>query len=235
MSVAPPQDGTPMHLPDALDALRSECLLVSEVLAEASEQDFSRPTRCTEWNVKELLGHMYRDVDRTNTGLALPPPPAADTNAVTYWRSYDPGPDAADIASRAKELAGGFDSGSELLEAWDEMWRRACDGAATEHRERVIMTWARALTLDDFLKTRVLEITVHGLDLADALRRPPWPTEAGLAITREILRGLLEAELPADLEWDEVTFVETGTGRRRLTEDERAILGPLAERFPLLS
>ena len=29
-------------------------------------------------------------------------------------------------------------------------------------------------------------------------------------------------------------FIETGTGRRPLTEAERSILGPLAERFPLL-
>jgi len=37
-----------------------------------------------------------------------------------------------------------------------------------------------------------------------------------------------------DLEWDVVDFIEAGAGRRPLTEDERDILGPLAERFPLL-
>jgi hypothetical protein len=91
------------------------------------------------------------------------------------------------------------------------------------------------MTLEEFLKTRVVEITVHGMDLADALQRDPWPTAEGLDLTTEILRGILGADAPSELGWGPMTFVEKGTGRQPLSELERSTLGPLAERFPLLA
>jgi hypothetical protein len=39
----------------------------------------------------------------------------------------------------------------------------------------------------------------------------------------------------ASLAWDDVTFIETGPGRRRLSDDERAILGDRTAVFPLLA
>jgi len=85
------------------------------------------------------------------------------------------------------------------------------------------------------VKTRVLEIAVHGLDLADALGRPPWITPGGAAITRAILEGLLGGAPPPGLEWDDVAFIEAGTGRRPLTGADRAVLGEAATAFPLLA
>jgi uncharacterized protein (TIGR03083 family) len=224
--------GTP-----GLEALRNECELVSRAVLTLSEEEFERPTRCPAWNVKELLGHMYRDVDRANTGLAAPPPPGIDTDSVSYWRRYDPAPrsqDSVDVADRAKQIAGEFETGSGLADAWDQMWRTAIDRAGEEDPDRHIVTWGPVLTLEEFLKTRVLEITIHGADLADALRRAPWASEAGVRITKEILLGLLGQELPEALGWDDLTFVEKGSGRGAITNDERAILGSLADRFPLM-
>src|SRR5207248_4446228 len=93
---------------DPLETLAAECGLVSGVVLELPEEDFLLPTRCAAWNVKELLAHMYRDVDRINAALAAPGPPVADTDAVSYWRAYDPSVDAAAIAGRAKDLAASF-------------------------------------------------------------------------------------------------------------------------------
>jgi uncharacterized protein (TIGR03083 family) len=219
---------------DPLEALAAECELVSKVALELPEEDFVLPTRCTAWNVKELLGHMYRDVDRTNTALDEPPSSAADTDSVSYWRAYDPIVDAPDIADRARQIAESYGWGSELAVAWDDMWREALARAEQAERTRIVKTWGPALTLDEFLRTRVLEITVHGLDLADALKWPPWATEAGLSTTTQILIGLLGEEPPAALDWDPVTFIDKGTGRTQLTDAERGMLGAPAERFPLL-
>lgn len=220
---------------DPLEALRAECERVSDVIKDLPEDAFARQTRCTEWNVKELVGHMYRDVLRILTGLSEPEPEAADTDAVTYWRAYAPADDAADIADRAKQIAAQRDTGRGMAEAWDDLWRRSVALADAADRTRVVRTWGPLLTLDDLLRTRVLEITVHGLDLAAALGRPPWPTEAGMAITRTILLALLGSGLPEALRWDDVTFAEKGTGRSALTETEREGLGDLADAFPLLS
>jgi uncharacterized protein (TIGR03083 family) len=218
---------------DPLIALRVECEAVSRTVRPLAEEEFPKRTRLPAWNVKELLGHMYRDVDRTNVALGQPPPGAADTDSISYWRRYDPAVDGPDIADRAKELAATFDSGRELVQAWDRMWPLAVDAAAAADRRRVVVTWGPALTLAEFLRTRVLEVTVHRLDLHDALGLAPQPTDEGLGITAEILRGLMGGRLPPGL-WNAVTFVEKGTGRVDLTDGDRVALGRLAESFPLL-
>jgi uncharacterized protein (TIGR03083 family) len=224
-----------MAAPDPLDALRGECELVSEVVLSLDEEGFGRPTRLPAWDVKDLLGHMYRDVDRINVALAEAEPPAATDDSVSYWRSYDPAIDSTDIADRAKQVARSFSSGKELAQAWDAMWRRALDDAAAIDRKRLVVTWGPALTLQEFLKTRVLEITVHGLDLANALERPPWATVPGTTVTTEILTGLLRDRPSHDLGWSDLTFIEKGTGRAALDERDRLILGFAADRFPLLA
>ena len=224
----------PGEAPDAIEALREECEQVSATVLALPEGDFARPTRCTAWDVKELLAHMYRDVDRINIALAQPAPPEPDTDSVSYWRSYDPLADAPDIADRAKELAGNHATGRALADAWDEMWRRALNTAVNTDRERVIVSWGPALTFDEFLKTRVLEITVHRMDLEDALGRKGWGTDQAISIVDDILVGLLGQEPPEELDWDVVDFIEAGCGRRELTEDEREVLGSLAKLFPLM-
>ena len=220
---------------DPLEALRAECERVSDVVLDLPVDAYSRQTRCSAWDVKELVAHMYRDVLRVFTGLSEPGPEAADTDSVTYWRAYAPVGDAKDIADRAKEIAAQHETGHAMAEAWDDLWRRSVALAETADRNRVVRTWGPMLTLDDLLRTRVLEITVHGTDLAAALGRPPWATEDGLGITNAILLALLDSELPEGLDWDEVTLAEKGTGRSALNDTERDTLGDLADRFPLLA
>jgi uncharacterized protein (TIGR03083 family) len=222
-------------MPDPLEALRGECELVSQTVLGLPEARFTEATRLPAWNVGELLGHMYRDIDRINTALTTDPPAAADTDSVSYWTRYDPATDGPDIAQRAREVAAGYESGQALAAGWDEMWRRALGQAETTDRERVVVTWGPALTFDEFLRTRVLEITVHRMDLNDALDLPPDPTEAGLEVTEEILLALLGQALPEGLGWDGPSFLEKGTGRSALTDAERDTLGRLADEFPLLA
>src|SRR5262245_35491046 len=99
---------------DPLVALRQECEEVSKIVLALSEEEFATATRLPAWNVKELLGHMYRDINRTNTALATPPPGEITADSVSYWRSYDPVHDAPAIADRAKELATGYATGADL-------------------------------------------------------------------------------------------------------------------------
>jgi uncharacterized protein (TIGR03083 family) len=219
---------------DPVEALREECEEVSKIAGVLGEDEFGRPTRCTEWNVKELLGHIYRDIDRINTALASDAPTEATHDSVSYWTAYDPIEDAPDVAERAKEVADRYPTGRELARAWDEQWPRTLDRAAEADRSRLVVTWGPATTLNEYLKTRVLEVTVHRMDLEDALGRKGWGTDLAVSIVDDILEGLLGEQPPSDLEWDVVDFIETGAGRRPLTDDERVILGPLADRFPLL-
>ncbi len=228
-----PPEGTSVH--DPLDALTQECQAVSDTVLGLTEAEFAKPTRLPAWNVKELVGHMYRDIDRTNIGLAEPAPAAADTDSISYWRRYDPRDDPADIADRAKQIASSHDSGRALAEAWDEMWRRALATAEDTPPDRVIHTWEPNLRLDEFLKTRVLEMCVHRMDLENALGHKGWGTDAAVSIVDDILVGLLGKEPPSSLDWDVVEFIEKGTGRVGLTDREAKALGRLASKFPLLA
>ena len=83
--------------------------------------------------------------------------------------------------------------------------------------------------------TRVISVAAHGVDVALTLRRVPWTTSSALTVMRGVFVSLLGAGLPPRLAWDDQMLLETATGRRALTDQERMILGPLQERFPLLS
>jgi len=224
-----------MRVPGAIQALKLECGLVSATALTLSEEAFARPTRCSAWNVKELVAHMHRDIERIVVSMAMEVAGQPEVDAVTYWRSYDPVGDASSIADRAKARADSYRTGLEVAIVWDDLWRHALDLAEGEAPSRLFPTWGPVMTLEEFLKTRVVEITVHGMDLADALQRDPWPTAEGLDITTEILQGILGVEPPAELGWGPMTFVEKGTGRQPLSEPEIRTLGPLASRFPLLA
>jgi uncharacterized protein (TIGR03083 family) len=224
---------------DPIVALREECAAVSAIGAELTATDFDLPTRCPAWNLKELFAHLYRDVDRVGAYLDVDPPPAPTHDSVSYFASFDGtpgGPAAIGVAERSKELAGRFASGRELVEAWDRMWPATLDRAAAELPGRLVLTFGPALTLAEYVKTRVLEVTVHHLDLEDALGRRGWGSDTAVSIVDDILVGLLGTEPPRALDWDVIDFIEAGTGRRALTGAERKRLGVrLAKRFPLLS
>jgi uncharacterized protein (TIGR03083 family) len=232
---AAPRRGEDAGVGGALAALREECELISQLVLGVSGEDFAKQTRLPAWNVKELLAHMYRVVNRINLALDQPPPAAPDSDSVRYWRMYDPATDSQETADAAKEIATQYESGGQLASAWDEMWRKAVGRAADEDPERVMATWGPALPLDELIRTRVLEMTVHRADLMDALGLPAEPSEAALEITEEILLGLLDADPRSVPNWGGVELIEKGTGRRPLSDKDRKVLGDLADRFPLLA
>jgi uncharacterized protein (TIGR03083 family) len=184
--------------------------------------------------VKDLLGHVYRDVDRLGTALAAPSDLPVELDAVSYWRSYDPVADGPDIAQRATEIADGYAMGADLAHAFDEMWPGRVAAAAETDPSRSVETFGPVLRLDEFLRTRVLELAVHRLDLLEALGRERDVDPRAAAVVIGVLDGLLEEGRPATLGWTDVEYIEAGTGRRPISAEERGTLGELADRFPLL-
>jgi hypothetical protein len=100
---------------------------------------------------------------------------------------------------------------------------------------RVQVPAVGAMRLGDWTVTRVISVAAHGVDVALTLRRVPWTTHSALTVMRGVFLSLLGAELPQRLAWDDQLFLEAATGRRALTDQDRMVLGPLQERFPLLS
>ena len=224
-----------MHHDELITILDDENRLAVEALRDLPEAAFAGPTRLPLWSVKELVAHMWRDVDRIRAYLAEPEPAEVQADGVTYWRAYDPAIGSAGVADRAKEVAAAFATGGALVDSFEANRVEVLAEARDTPAERLVVTFGPAMRFDEYLRTRVLEMAVHGLDLADALDVRPWLTSGGARVTRDVLIGLL-GEAPAIVRrWDDRTFIDTATGRRALTYEERTALGPLARTFPLLA
>jgi hypothetical protein len=78
------------------------------------------------------------------------------------------------------------------------------------------------MTLADFLTTRVVEVAVHGIDLADALDRPRWTTPEAAAHLTALLLGPGRTDALPALDLDPVAFIAKATGRDAFTDTERA-------------
>jgi hypothetical protein len=92
------------------------------------------------------------------------------------------------------------------------------------------------MLLTEFLRTRVLELAVHGLDLAAGLGREPWLTAAAARVVEDlILPAGSAAVLLAESGWDQVTLIAAATGRRPLTPAEAALAGRHGIRWLALS
>lgn len=102
-------------------------------------------------------------------------------------------------------------------------FRAECATLGAVLRGRVVRTrHGDAMALAEFLVTRVVEVGVHGLDLAAALGREPWLTPAAAEVATALLTG--GRDVPAELGWDRLTLVGRTTGRVPLTDRERAVL-----------
>ncbi|WP_433550628.1 maleylpyruvate isomerase N-terminal domain-containing protein [Micromonospora zamorensis] len=202
-------------------AFSAECARLTEILAELTDADLDRPTDCPPWTVRELIAHVHTGVGRLTGMLAAPAPPRAEVDAASYFggAKFTPQVDADRIDGGRRDAAQADRAG--LASAFDRAWRATDAAVAAAPPERVVRTrHGDAMRLTEFLRTRVVEVGVHGLDLAAALGRPPWLTPPAAAVITDLLSG--GRPVPAELRWDRLTLIRKTTGRVALTASERA-------------
>ena len=218
----------------ALAALRRETERTGTFLATLHEEDWARPTRCAPLSVLQLSAHALRGGMRIDEMLTNGPVDGeAEKDGETYFR-YDPAVGAT-MVQRAIEAAEDLNPSSAAA-AWARTWSSVLDRAeqdlATD--DRLYRSIFGIIRLSEYLRTRVVEVTVHTMDLRDALGLTPDPSAEGLRVACDVLRGLLGADTLA-LGIDDVHFALAGTGRAPLSAGDREALGPLADRFPLFA
>ncbi|MFB6393607.1 maleylpyruvate isomerase family mycothiol-dependent enzyme [Polymorphospora lycopeni] len=208
-----------------LPALRAEAAQLAAVLRELPADDWSRPTPCPPWNVAGLLGHVLTILEWLPGMLAAPAPPRATVSAAGYYRPdhrFATGTNAARIGLAERRVADVAD-GAALAVEFDGTWRRIVEQCGREPADRVVRTrHGDAMLLTDFLVTRIVEVGIHGLDLATALDRRPWLTPAAAGVLTDLLLPDHGIAAVADLGWDEITFLRKATGRQPLTPAETA-------------
>lgn len=214
----------------AVDLLADAYRPVLEFAERVDEEQGWVPSHLPGWTVRDLLFHLAADCQRALVALATPSAEPADTNEVTYWSGWKPGTEGAAAGLRGTRImASAWGSVRGPADLYVETGRAVLRAAANADPSAVVVTQSRRLTVDSLLSTLAVEAAVHHLDLEPALPDPP--SAAALAEIRRVLDGLLGTSAPK--EWDPVRYARIGTGRLGLAADERAVLGPLADRFPL--
>ena len=218
-------------MPDPVSLLSSAYRELSAVLSSLTVDEGFEPTGCAGWTAVDLGFHLLSDARRALVALHTPADGPADTDAVDYWTAWrppEPGDDEELWSTRvAASVHGGL---LGIAGRYAETSAAVLVAAGRVSLADVVGTQGRSLTVADLLSTLTVEAAVHHLDLVLRLDRP-GPSAAPLAEVRRVLEGLLGAALPE--RWDDVTAARRGTGRERLTAEDRLQLGPGARRFPL--
>ena len=204
-------------------AFRAEAEQLSAAMLAVKADDWARPTRCAPWTTAELLGHVVTVIAWIPGMLADQAPEQATVGVVDYYRA-DERFSSATNAQRidlARQRAASAQSGAALALELDRVWRQIAELCDQEPPGRVVRTrHGDAMVLTDFLTTRIVELGIHGLDLAAALNHRPWLTPAASRILTDLLLGQQHTDPLSELDWDELTFLSKATGRQPLTADE---------------
>ncbi|MFV2018644.1 maleylpyruvate isomerase N-terminal domain-containing protein [Micromonospora sp. LOL_023] len=199
---------------------------------------FDRSTRCEPWTVRELLAHTVIALARTSEMLDHRGA-AADrggdlVGAVGYYtpdarfRAEVNGARVAD-AQRWAAARTPADIVDELADTTDAVAARV----ATQPPDTVVLTrHGDLMRLADFQATRVVELAVHGVDLADGLGVTPWSTAPAADLVVALATGTTQLPLRAARGWDRATLVRAVTGRGRSGEVEDSVLPPAGVRSP---
>ncbi|MGW7313843.1 maleylpyruvate isomerase N-terminal domain-containing protein [Streptomyces sp. NPDC054854] len=218
-----------------LRAFGLEARALSHAMEGLSDQEWKHPTRCAPWTVRELLAHVRMAIAWLPGMLKAPEPDRAQISAAEHYRSDDrfsPPANAARIAQAQHHVTEMAD-GTALATDFAELSQRVERTCRAEPAHRVVSNrHGDAMFLSDFLLTRVLELAIHGLDLADALERESWLTEEAETAICELMLGPEWLAVAHKLRWEHMTLLRKATGRATLdtaevTETQRTGIRPL--------
>ena len=172
-----------------------------------SEGDLATPALGA-WDVRGLAGHLLRAIRTALDLLVQPEPtdaplPAAASYYAAYlaWREPDPARSDAAVGARGNaefprhsigEIQASYRATADALRAIDRI-----------RGDRLVPTAFGTMRLEDYLRTRILEMVAHTLDLARAVGEHWEVPRAALADALGLLTEVA---------------IETGTGPQLLAE-----------------
>ncbi|MFI8528689.1 maleylpyruvate isomerase N-terminal domain-containing protein [Streptomyces aquilus] len=204
-----------------------------KAVAELPDQDFEKPSGCAGWLVRDLVCHLVIDAQDVLITLVTPADTQPTADAVTYWHVADQAPTGDDpLDALIVRLAAAYEEPHLLRFHLDDVGSAAGRAAELADPAALVSTQDMVLTVGDYLGAYVLEWTLHHLDLIAHLPDAAAPPSAGLARSRALLEQIAGVAFPASFTDTDALLV--GTGRRAPTDAERAELGELDKRLPLI-
>ncbi|MEJ7585684.1 MAG: maleylpyruvate isomerase family mycothiol-dependent enzyme [Acidimicrobiales bacterium] len=158
------------------------------VLARVPSDAWDRPG-LGEWTVKELAAHTTRALTTIEQYLAAAPAEVVLSGPVAYFRAAMAIPDVhTGVAERGRREATSL--GDDPVAAIGESAERVRALVDATPGDTVCGSAVGGIALDDYLATRVVELTVHTTDLVAALGLDEQVPVPAAAVTLAILAGL---------------------------------------------
>ncbi len=169
------------------------------------------------WTVRDLVGHASRSITRVEEFGVRRAESIDITSAVHHYRrSLRQPSDDERVAERGR--IAGRELGDDPLATMNADWARAEPVLDATDEDTVIDYDNGGIRFGDYLETRIFELTVHTLDLANAIGIEVEPSREALGVTLQLLAALaVESGRGASL-------ALSGTGRGPLP-DGYTVLG----------
>jgi uncharacterized protein (TIGR03083 family) len=142
-----------------------------DLVAEVRPAQWNEPALGV-WDVRSLVGHTARAILLVEQYLlADPAPEVTATDAEAYYvQVFTEYTDNDAIAARGVEAGKALNenSGAEFEAALG----RALTLVTANGPDRIVAVGSIGIPLDEYLRTRVFELVVHGMDIAKATNQP---------------------------------------------------------------
>jgi uncharacterized protein (TIGR03083 family) len=199
---------------------------------DLSDQDWERPSGCAGWLVRDLVCHLVIDAQDVLITLVTPADSEPTADAITYWNLVEPPTGEDPLDALIPRLAAAYGEPRWLKFHFDDVGSAAGRAAELADPAVRVSTQDKVLTVGDYLSAYLMEWTLHHLDLIAHLPSAAEPPAETLAAARAALEKIAGAPFPASFSDTDALLV--GTGRRVPTDVEKAELGALAEKVPLV-
>ncbi|MFE2266850.1 maleylpyruvate isomerase family mycothiol-dependent enzyme [Streptomyces griseosporeus] len=165
---------------------------VRDAVRTLTPEQLALPTRLGDWAVRDLVAHLGMVLRALSRLVELPEPAKADGSLLAWPGAI--AAEAPDIAGFARRLAEEHPDPDAYLAAAEE---RFTADLAAHPGTRLLATSGGALTLDDYLVTRTVELVVHTDDLNAAVPGLDVPLDRqALASCTRLLADALAAKAP---------------------------------------
>ena len=141
------------------------------------------------WSVRDLVGHTSRSITRVEEfGVQRAKSVDITSAAHHYRRSLRQPSDDQRVAERGR--AAGQELGADPLATMNADWARAEQVLDAAGDDTIIAYDNGGIRFVDYLETRVFELTVHTLDLANAIGVEVEPSREAMGVTLQLLASL---------------------------------------------
>lgn len=169
-------------------AYRQAVAFFMDVAARVRPDQWDAPA-LGEWSVRDLVGHASRSITRVEEFGSRRASAVDVPSAAAHFRQSLGRPNAnAQVAERGREA--GRTLGGDPLAAMREDWARAEQVLDATPEDEVIAYDNGGILFADYLETRVFELSIHALDLANAIGVEAEPPREALAVALRTLADL---------------------------------------------